>query len=261
METDSWSISIAHDEISSPSEKMSEVTCKQDVRERVKIACLTLDRLPRTAGSDGFLHRGWARPRMWEQYADHHTGVCLVFDKKKFENAFAERVSEISSFSYSQPIKYADGPLGLANLSISAKRLLESPESEVLDEFIEERAARLFFRKNLDWESESEIRYLLVSANDHEPISIRQSLAGIVVGPGLEDERLPEMAEAMLGSGLESVPVAALYWSDGTPRIWDASTDDIPQSRIFTLPTLDLFENGKVRRYALDGSQRYSRGR
>ena len=36
---------------------------------------------PSTRSPDEDYRRGYARPRMWEQYGDNHRGVCLVFDK------------------------------------------------------------------------------------------------------------------------------------------------------------------------------------
>jgi hypothetical protein len=32
----------------------------------------------------------WARPRMWEQYANDHRGVCLLFDPAGLKRAIAE---------------------------------------------------------------------------------------------------------------------------------------------------------------------------
>ena len=45
------------------------------IRESAKVLSLTLD----TEGleeSDELFGRGWARARMWEQYAENHAGVC-----------------------------------------------------------------------------------------------------------------------------------------------------------------------------------------
>ena len=58
------------------------------IRESAKVLSLTLD-------APGFeeaplFGRGWARARMWEQYAENHAGVCLLFRR----DAIIERVTE-----------------------------------------------------------------------------------------------------------------------------------------------------------------------
>lgn len=64
----------------------------------VRLACFSMD-MPFTNKTEGCqknyynnLSKGWARPRMWAQYADNHKGVCLIFDKgcliNSFKNAF-----------------------------------------------------------------------------------------------------------------------------------------------------------------------------
>lgn len=35
----------------------------------------------------GLHERGFARARMWAQYADNHTGVCMVLRRNAFEDA------------------------------------------------------------------------------------------------------------------------------------------------------------------------------
>jgi Protein of unknown function (DUF2971) len=36
----------------------------------------------------------WARPRMWEQYGDNHTGACLLFDRGRLEASLRNEVGE-----------------------------------------------------------------------------------------------------------------------------------------------------------------------
>ena len=36
----------------------------------------------------------WARPRMWEQYGDNHTGACLLFDRGRLEATLMNDVGE-----------------------------------------------------------------------------------------------------------------------------------------------------------------------
>ena len=60
-----------------------------DLLGRAKIACFCQS----IQTSDRF---GWgvSRSRMWSQYADDHSGVCLVFSKEKLLNCIPERYVE-----------------------------------------------------------------------------------------------------------------------------------------------------------------------
>ncbi len=56
----------------------------RDINERLKkgcnLLCLTEDR-PLEGQVD--IVQGFAHDRMWAQYADNHTGICIFFDKEK----------------------------------------------------------------------------------------------------------------------------------------------------------------------------------
>jgi len=65
------------------------------VKKRCKTICFTCDEEDGVGFSiDGIYSRGFCKPRMWAQYADNHSGVCLVFDWVKIgesiRNAFRE---------------------------------------------------------------------------------------------------------------------------------------------------------------------------
>lgn len=58
----------------------------QGLKERVKLLCLTVDA---DLGLEqmGAFARGYAKPRMWEQYADNHAGACLLLSKALMDDA------------------------------------------------------------------------------------------------------------------------------------------------------------------------------
>src|SRR5206468_3476892 len=50
------------------------------LKDNTRLACFCLDRAPLTGDHTvDILNRGFARARMWAQYADKHAGVCQVF--------------------------------------------------------------------------------------------------------------------------------------------------------------------------------------
>jgi hypothetical protein len=61
------------------------------IRDAVRLLSFTVD----TEKWETPWGSGWARPRMWEQYADNHAGVCLVFDKTDAIDTFRAQMNRI----------------------------------------------------------------------------------------------------------------------------------------------------------------------
>lgn len=133
------------------------------LRLAARIACLTDDRSRDPYGDESALfHRGWARARMWEQYARQHTGAVLVFEKYEFIEAMDEerQVRHGDVFSPS-PVKYAD-----RRLSIPVEGYFETIDRiyGAIDNLTSNghSLGDLFFVKNLDWAAETEFRIVVV---------------------------------------------------------------------------------------------------
>ena len=65
------------------------------MRDEWKVVCFTLDAEnydplwnDSKALYDALINPGYARPRMWAQYAEDHKGMCLLLDKNLFEKIF-----------------------------------------------------------------------------------------------------------------------------------------------------------------------------
>jgi len=98
------------------------------MRGRTKLACFTRDRnAGETHGHLNF-HRGWARARMWDQYAEHHRGACFVFARDRWQAAVGRVVdalvkegldakAEIGPFTLHGDVSYVDRPVELERWS------------------------------------------------------------------------------------------------------------------------------------------------
>lgn len=53
------------------------------IRRGVRLSCFTVDYPEPPDWAGGNFHSGWARARMWHQYAGDHTGAVLVFDAER----------------------------------------------------------------------------------------------------------------------------------------------------------------------------------
>lgn len=60
----------------------------EEVRKRLKVLCFAADKPSAAAMEppDYEFGRGYAHSRMWDQYADRHRGVCLIFDRARIES-------------------------------------------------------------------------------------------------------------------------------------------------------------------------------
>lgn len=125
---------------------------------------------------------GWARARMWEQYAENHTGVCLVFAKDAFKALVMAQLEARSPNARADMVKYAK--TGLAGSY--ATNILLSPDetgSEQARRHLEKHATEFLFMKLSDWESEHEYRFVEPSETDeYSEVEFGNTLVGFMAG-------------------------------------------------------------------------------
>lgn len=159
------------------------------------------------------LSKGWARSRMWAQYADNHKGVCLIFDKeslvKSFENAF-----DLCE-TYCKEVTYTNNLYPLQeSLKQDCKTLLASEQIDFL------------FQKCQDFRDEQEFRLLLINKNlkkndELVSFSISDSLCGVIPGARFPKENKISLKKAMecCNSQIRWLPI---WWNYGMPHLADA---------------------------------------
>lgn len=178
----------------------------QDVFEemanhRVKKSCyllsLTVDAEPSPGSEHELFHRGWARARLWEQYAERHRGMCLVFDRDRLTRCFAESALILSGSAdlYHRPVIYSDS--GLRKPVIDKDALEAKPG--YFDQYIATHNEALFFRKTLDWETEHEYRFVVDSRAADPPrrppsIDFGDALTHVIAGRCLTPDEHPAVA-------------------------------------------------------------------
>jgi len=147
-----------------------------------KVACFTQDDLD--AGTDylpdGSSKLGWARDRMWAQYADGHRGVCLCFDREALITE-AKRLEtghlkvEVGSVKYADDLHEPMADLGSP----------DDPPAVVGVRHLFTHLEYLYFTKRLDWQGEAEFRILLVDSKPGGPyafLNVAKALRSIYVG-------------------------------------------------------------------------------
>lgn len=173
------------------------VTMIDDERNKYKVIAFCKDQSP------SVYERGYSKPRMWAQYGHLHRGVCIVLDKKKFEDTIKRNFP--NSYIYNE-ITYNE---------IEPKELQFKYDKNVEAEiaiFVKNNIDQLLFTKSKDWMTENEVRYAIYSENEYEFISIEDSIAGIVFG-----HSCPELIMEKVIEEFPDIETTRLTWKNGYP--------------------------------------------
>ena len=128
--------------------------------------------------------RGFARPRMWAQYAENHQGICLVFDREVLHQAITDQLGTRATIynglvSYSNEESVREGAF-----SLDYNQIAEVGLKSVLSDHIRRFHRLLFFTKAEDWSTEFEYRWLVYSSSPglEEFVDFGDALVAVVVG-------------------------------------------------------------------------------
>ena len=99
----------------------------------------------------GIQETGCLKSRMWSQYGENHSGICLVFSKQKLLEKADQELSE-ELIIYKEPVTYIDpfenrGGIGL---SINESELAEQKNDEIINNYMERTHKKIFFQKQPD---------------------------------------------------------------------------------------------------------------
>ena len=184
-----------------------------------KIGCFVSDTPAATIASDNpfkyLPERGFARPRMWSQYASNHTGVCLIFKKDVLKLRLA---AQFESF-FEGSIKYEpdDHTLGTDNpFNLDVDKLLQLGEEAYFREHVLRHRLRIFFRKSEDWSQEREWRCVVQTRrNESEFFNFGDALTAIALGWKISDS---DRNEIITLTENEPIDIAQMNWRNGFPQ-------------------------------------------
>jgi len=135
------------------------------------------------------IHQGFLKSRMWSQYGENHSGVCLVFSKKKLIETIYKKFDSEDFLIYEGIVDYKD-KLGKSYSAFQIQ--LDWPESannspyNITVSHIDKYHTALFFRKLKEYIDETEYRIVLLRTNEQANIEldfdITDSLMGIILG-------------------------------------------------------------------------------
>lgn len=189
-----------------------DIEVPSDFQKRFGVLCFTQQKPEIT----NIFDYGFAKPRMWAQYGEMHSGICLIFDQQEFETEF----KKLECYKYSGPINYNLGsdeftPAQEIDINKISKNELETQSVNYCKDNIE----NFYFLKSQDWKEENEYRYLIEKDADSSiNIDINNSLKGIVVS-----QFFPEELEPVISNEAEEKDIYfyRLEWINGIPKVID----------------------------------------
>jgi hypothetical protein len=207
--------------LSWPDEEVMRFDClaKRPLTE-TKIVSFTLDAI--TTGDSPEHARGYARPRMWEQYADNHAGVCLVFERTRLTDLLMLHLAKYRQ-AISDEVLYSNTPRqGHEHArSLNAATLTQEGDGDIevgVRRHVSIHAGELFFRKLEDWASEHEYRFLVLDDNKRVVYApYGDALRAVIIG-----ERFPawQLAAAARACTTAQVDLRRILWGAFPPGVF-----------------------------------------
>jgi hypothetical protein len=186
------------------------------IRRGVRLGCFTVDYPEPPDWAGGNFHRGWARARMWHQYAGDHTGAVLVFDAKRL-------IQQVESAAQGDrvvpgPVVYADRPL---NLVFPLEDVQGDGLAGAVTALRDARIEELFLTKNQDWASEREFRIVVLGKPDEPPLDVEfgDSLVALVLGETFPPTELSVLDTRLSRIDRADIPLGRCVWWSGAPTV------------------------------------------
>jgi len=200
--------------------KRSELSkwLSDELKSRAKVVCFSMDRPPLSGEHmKDIYRRGYAKARMWAQYSDKHSGVCLVFDRERLLAAINRHFGQHSLMHGN--VRYADAELvrGIEhhefNIDID---LYESLGAKAYVSWhLQRHHRRLFFEKLVDWRDESEWRIVLLT---EEATSLYLPIDDSLVAVAHGDATDPDISEALMAQTKnEEIQHLGISWKNSSP--------------------------------------------
>lgn len=188
------------------------------IKDKARLLCFCRDAGPLSGNHmEDVYKRGFSKARMWAQYGEKHTGVCLVFDQQKLE-ARIRHVSESAILAHAGPVTYRNRSVvwgGEGDYMINVDELEKRGFGNYWPAHIDTYRHRLFFEKLEDWRDENEFRYIAVFDHaDDVFIEYGDALVGIVFGDAVDESVEDALIQMLLPS---KVQMMGLKWKNCSP--------------------------------------------
>ena len=134
--------------------------------------------------------RGFAIDTLWGYYAEKGNGVCLIFDREKLITEYQNQYrTDEDGIPNDLTIKYE---YEYSNLNFGVGNTYEE-----LEKYVKENIEEIFYKKDLCWQHEKELR-LLVKSQDEIFLNLADSLIGAIICVPKENDYKKSMQYKLL---------------------------------------------------------------
>ncbi len=148
---------------------------------------------------DNSNNTGYKKPRMWSQYGQNHSGICLVFSKESLMTTIKNELSK-NYLNYGENINYKEIDFKPLNIDNDNDKLTVN---EIVMNHIKKDYKNIFFQKHLDYKDEDEFRIVLIQKDENlfsqSPldllVDISNSLKLIILGDRFPKVYLPTIKD------------------------------------------------------------------
>jgi hypothetical protein len=185
-----------------------------ELKSTVRLLSLTEDDDRQRLPHEEVFSRGFSHPRLWEQYAGNHAGVCLVLSKDALLEA-AQKATEAHGVLEHRSVAYRDGQITIEASGVDLQTIHQRGMDVVLTEHLDRHVRELFFTKLEDWASEVEYRFVIRwEAEEELFVDVEDALKGVIAGHAVAKEWAPAL-EALCDP--HGVQLAQMWWQNGLP--------------------------------------------
>ena len=215
-----FNLFISHHGQKNHLDNLSEII-SEELHGKVRTACFSLDgTMPPERGQIDIFWRGFAKPRMWAQYADCHNGVCLAFSRRKLDERIRAELNKYDII-FGGAVVYKNRGF-ITNFlddeyNINYSDFNAFGKNEYIKLHIIKHYKKLYFEKMSDWKDESEWRWVVVQKDKCDIlINIDDSLSGIFFGEKTSDDIAKKIIDETTSLG---IIYKWITWTNGSPRL------------------------------------------
>lgn len=194
------------------------------LRDRIRFICFSVDEQADPQESYQYYGRGFGHPRMWAQYAENHSGICLIFNKIKLRKCISKDVST-GGFVIEGDIDYVTHMTQQSKaFKIQFDEMKKVGGEAYFRKYFGDHFAGLYMQKSADWRDENEFRFVLrVERNETHYFEAGSALEGLILGSKFPEEDEPVVREFCLKY---KIPAARMWWYNGFPTLV-ANSDEL----------------------------------
>jgi hypothetical protein len=160
---------------------------------------------------------GMSYSRMWAQYAENHSGICLIFDGQQLHNNI-ETMFKNNDYKIRHGFVRYDYDLSVRNLPPAPDLAInDSDHDDRLRHYQDKYHVDYFLYKSKEWQAEHEFRWLVHSKDQTEEmkVPIEKAIKAVVLGVDCSSVYEPSIQALCDKLGIQ---MYKMRWLGGRPR-------------------------------------------